>query len=158
MGSQAQGAGRGVVVRHRRLLVADVLTRALELAGVPLGGSDPLLVAETGPADVVLDGSGPVTTRHELADLHAALGHLQTGRQVVVEAVTTPVLARLTDRERQILGLIAGGANNESMAGSLGISPHTVRTHVQNLLGKLGADSRLAAAALARRHGLASTP
>lgn len=147
-----------VTVRHSSALVADVLQRALDLLVTPPDGPAPALtVADSGVSDVVLDGAGPVTSRHDIADLVLALHQLRAGRPVVVGPGLTPVLALLTDRERQILGLIATGANNAAMAAALDISPHTVRTHVQNLLGKLGADTRLAAAALARRAGLAPT-
>ena len=151
--------GALVTVRHSSALVADVLERALDLLVAPPSGyALSLTVADSGSADIVLDGAGPVTSRHDVGDLVQALHQLRAGRPVVVGPCLTPVLALLTDRERQILGLIATGANNAAMATALDISPHTVRTHVQNLLGKLGADTRLAAAALARRAGLASTP
>lgn len=61
---------------------------------------------------------------------------------------------RLTGRELEVLAGLARGARNDALARQLGISPHTVRTHVQNLLGKLGVDNRLAAAAVARQYGL----
>jgi DNA-binding NarL/FixJ family response regulator len=63
------------------------------------------------------------------------------------------ILSRLTRREREVLILLAGNADNESIARTLVISPQTARTHVQNVLGKLGVHSRLEAAALALRLG-----
>jgi len=60
-------------------------------------------------------------------------------------------LARLTRREREVLGLLAEGISNEGIAQALVISPETARTHIQNLLGKLGVHSRLEAAAFARQ-------
>ena len=60
----------------------------------------------------------------------------------------------LTLRERQVLALLADGASNKSMAKRLSLSPNTVRTHVQNTLGKLGVHSRLEAVTLAIRQGL----
>lgn len=65
-------------------------------------------------------------------------------------------IASLTRREREVLRLVATGAPNHEVAAHLQISPHTVRTHVQNVLSKLGADSRLAATAIARRAGILS--
>ena len=56
-------------------------------------------------------------------------------------------LARLTRRERQVLGLLAGGADNDRIAQALVISPETARTHVQHVLTKLEMHSRLAVAA-----------
>ncbi len=55
----------------------------------------------------------------------------------------------LTDRERQILGLLAYGLNGREIAGRLFLSPATVRTHVQNAMQKLGARTRAQAIVLA---------
>jgi DNA-binding NarL/FixJ family response regulator len=64
------------------------------------------------------------------------------------------LVSSLTRREREILGLLAQGADNEAMADELFISPQTARTHVQNVLAKLGVHSRLEAAAFVNRHAL----
>lgn len=64
------------------------------------------------------------------------------------------ILDRLSPREKAVLALVARGQNNESMAKSLMISPHTVKTHVQNILQKLGVHSRIAAAAFAMQEGI----
>jgi DNA-binding NarL/FixJ family response regulator len=63
-------------------------------------------------------------------------------------------LARLTTREREVLTLLAQGGDNDSIAQALVISPQTARTHIQNVLVKLGVHSRLEAAALAIQNGL----
>ncbi|HEX3223437.1 MAG TPA: AAA family ATPase [Nocardioides sp.] len=60
-------------------------------------------------------------------------------------------LSRLTPREREVLDLLATGATNRAIAGTLFISGKTVSSHVSSLLGKLGVDNRGAAAALARQ-------
>jgi NarL family two-component system response regulator LiaR len=60
----------------------------------------------------------------------------------------------LTPREREILHLIAEGADNKTIADRLVVSPHTVRTHVQNVLAKLGAHSKLEALTIAAKRGL----
>ena len=62
----------------------------------------------------------------------------------------------LTPREREILLLIAEGADNKTIADRLVVSPHTVRTHVQNVLAKLGAHSKLEALTIAAKRGLVS--
>ena len=63
-------------------------------------------------------------------------------------------LSRLTRREREVLALLAEGADNERIATAMFISPHTARTHVQNLIGKLGVHSRLEAAMLFAQSGM----
>jgi DNA-binding NarL/FixJ family response regulator len=63
-------------------------------------------------------------------------------------------LSRLTRREREVLRLLAQGTDNDGIAQTLVISPQTARTHVQNVLGKLGVHSRLEAAAFVTSSGL----
>jgi DNA-binding CsgD family transcriptional regulator len=60
----------------------------------------------------------------------------------------------LTDREREVLRLIAAGKSNREIAKALVISEHTVARHVQNIFRKLGVPSRTAASAFAYEHGL----
>jgi PAS domain S-box-containing protein len=60
----------------------------------------------------------------------------------------------LTVREQQVLGLMAQGLGTGAMAGSMTISPATVRNHVQNILSKFGVHSRAEAIAYAYQHGL----
>jgi DNA-binding NarL/FixJ family response regulator len=64
----------------------------------------------------------------------------------------------LTDREREILVLLAQGLSNQQIADALVISERTARTHVSNILSKLGVASRTQAALLAIREGIAPTP
>jgi pimeloyl-ACP methyl ester carboxylesterase/DNA-binding CsgD family transcriptional regulator len=64
-------------------------------------------------------------------------------------------LARLSQREREILGLVARGLSNPDIARELDLSDHTVKRHVANILLKLDLTSRAAAAAFAAHHGLA---
>ena len=64
----------------------------------------------------------------------------------------------LTDREREVLRLVAQGLSNQQIADALVISERTARTHVSNILGKLGVASRTQAALLAIREGIAPAP
>jgi DNA-binding NarL/FixJ family response regulator len=64
----------------------------------------------------------------------------------------------LTDREREILVLVAQGLSNQQIADALVISERTARTHVSNILSKLEVASRTQAALLAIREGIAPTP
>jgi DNA-binding NarL/FixJ family response regulator len=62
--------------------------------------------------------------------------------------------AGLTEREVEVLRLVATGCSNREIATRLVISEHTVARHVQNILGKVDAPSRTAASAFAHKHGL----
>jgi len=62
----------------------------------------------------------------------------------------------LTDREREVLELIADGRSNREIARALVLSEKTVKTHVSNILMKLGLADRTQAALWAVRHGLAN--
>jgi DNA-binding NarL/FixJ family response regulator len=62
------------------------------------------------------------------------------------------LFAVLTRREREVLWCLADGAGRRDMAEHLNMSPNTVRTHLQNLMGKLGVHSALEAVALTRAH------
>jgi DNA-binding NarL/FixJ family response regulator len=67
------------------------------------------------------------------------------------------LLGRLTPRERAVLKLLAEGRGMPEIARTMGISEHTVRTHMQNLYEKLGAHSRLDVVRFAAKHGLVDT-
>jgi DNA-binding NarL/FixJ family response regulator len=60
----------------------------------------------------------------------------------------------LTERETEVLGLIANGFSNAEIGKVLAISPHTVKSHVMNIFGKLGVKGRTQAAVWAVRHKL----
>jgi NarL family two-component system response regulator LiaR len=64
-------------------------------------------------------------------------------------------LGELTEREMEVLRLIAEGLNNREIADRLVISDKTVKTHVSNILSKLHLEDRTQAAIYALRHGLA---
>jgi len=68
--------------------------------------------------------------------------------------VTRP--AGLTDREAQVVALLARGLQTKQIARALGISPKTADRHVQHAYGKIGVSTRAAAALFAMEHGLAA--
>jgi two-component system NarL family response regulator len=109
--------------------------------------------------------SGCLTKDCALADLIVTVRALHRGETVVPTSILgglidyligrrrqhQDILARLaplTRREREVLSLLADGADNKVIASTLVISPQTARTHIQNIIGKLGVHSRLEAAML----------
>jgi DNA-binding NarL/FixJ family response regulator len=74
--------------------------------------------------------------------------------RLTAPAAAEPTSDSLTRRELEILRMIATGVSTRAAADKLHVSPATVRNHVQNILGKLGAHSRLEAVAMATRQRL----
>lgn len=70
------------------------------------------------------------------------------------DSANAPAVAPLSGRERDVLGLMAEGLANKQIAYRLGISEHTVKTHVAALFGKLHAGTRAEAVVTAARAGL----
>jgi DNA-binding NarL/FixJ family response regulator len=106
-----------------------------------------------GALGVVLKTSGPATVASAVGD--GELGPKPTLPRVLRQLldaqhwVSESPVQRLSLRERQVLALLGQGWSNESIGSVLYISPHTVRTHVQNILEKLDIHSRLEAATFA---------
>lgn len=93
-------------------------------------------------------GAGLVTLTREN---YAALG---VGARVMRTSTSANNVEALTPRETEILGMLADGLANKEIAVRLNISSHTVKTHVQSLFTKLGADTRAEAVAVGVRRGL----
>jgi DNA-binding NarL/FixJ family response regulator len=70
----------------------------------------------------------------------------------------TAALDRLTGRERDVMACLARGLSNQAIATELGMAERTARTHVSNILAKLGLTSRTQAALFAVEHGLERGP
>jgi DNA-binding NarL/FixJ family response regulator len=92
---------------------------------------------------------------HEEDEIESALRRLRHRRDQ--DSSAEQRLARLTPREVEILQAMARGLPPESIAHDLGMSPHTLRTHTQNIITKLGVHSKLEALVLAIRHGRVAT-
>lgn len=105
--------------------------------------------------------SGYVTKDRSVLDMVAAVRAAHRGTWTVSGATLGALLQRarrpavdLTAREAEVLELMGEGLTNAAMAARLDISVNTVRNHVQSLIAKLGAHSKLEAVAIALRDGL----
>jgi DNA-binding NarL/FixJ family response regulator len=104
----------------------------------------------------------------EIVTVSASVDDVAPSAEVVLVARTSTVSSRtvrrtpgdglgetvLTNREREILALLAEGLGNKQIGGRLGISPSTVKTHLELLFEKLGVSSRAEAVAAGVRRGL----
>lgn len=132
-----------------------MLTRALGC------GARGYLTAESSLAELadslvaVAEGATVVAARPLTAVVRrTAAAQRLSGTQPALDSWAASLIAYLTPREQEVLRLLADGRSTLEMAASLGITRHTTRTHIQNLLTKLGLSSRLAAAAFAVHHGV----
>ena len=127
-----------------RLCAEAPAPRVLLMSGA--GGISPRAARGAGAAGFI-SKDWPAT---EIAKLVRMVGD---GMEVFRES-KNPAVPSLTDREAEILGLIAGGATNREIAGTLYLSPHTVKEHTSTLYRKLGARNRADAVQRAQRLGL----
>jgi PAS domain S-box-containing protein len=108
---------------------------------------------------VVLRGRGRQSTLavHLVRDVTARRRVEEQAERVLSalpDASSAPGAAGITRREAEVLRLLACGATNRDIATALGISPTTVRNHIEHLLAKLGVHSKLEAVVYAAREGL----
>jgi NarL family two-component system response regulator LiaR len=92
-----------------------------------------------------------------IRDAHAGRASLSPEiAQVLVHAASQPPAPGfdLTEREREVLTLMIEGLNNTQIAGRLTVSPSTIKSHVSNILSKLGVASRTEAVTLALRNDI----
>ena len=117
--------------------------------------------------------NGYLTKEAPLDELIAATRAIAAGQTLVPPKMLGPLLSgllrrkreqetalarisMLTRRERDVLALLSDGADTDTIAGTLVISPQTARTHIQNILNKLSVHSRLEAAALVAQSGISA--
>jgi DNA-binding NarL/FixJ family response regulator len=158
--------GMSGIEATRRIKDADPEAHVLILSGY----EDELLLARAVQAgalglirktEAVLDLARSVRrankgeTLHQEDEIEGALRRLRHRRDQ--DSSAEQRLARLTPREVEILQSMARGLPPESIARDLGMSPHTQRTHTQNIITKLGVHSKLEALVLAIRHGRVAT-
>ncbi len=146
------------------------LTRVLRAAN----NAPVIVLAEDADIDAVTDAveqgaRGYLTFDQSLADVAAAVRQVADGGLAIgvlpgsdaapvpapePETADDPPLAKFSMRERDILARLARGQTTAQIAQEMGITVNTARTHIQNILGKLGMHSRVQAAAYAARNGL----
>nr|MBN1229326.1 response regulator transcription factor [Anaerolineae bacterium] len=112
---------------------------------------------EAGATSYLLKTSSSDELAHAIREAHAGRSILAPEAAKVLIRVATqpnPLGYDLTDREREVLQLLAQGLSNNDIADKLVISPTTAKFHVSNILSKLGAETRAEAVALAYQHNL----
>lgn len=177
------GDGREAIELAKRLRPRVIL---MDLKLPKLGGVEAIreiLAEQPETGIIVLTVSGPeaqvlaaveagalgyLAKTAEREELLAAIRRIADGELYLPASLTRRVLAHLhapssgtaaeplTEREEEVLRLLARGWNNQKIAEELGIAEITVRTHVSHILGKLGAHNRVQAALYALRAGLVS--
>jgi DNA-binding NarL/FixJ family response regulator len=157
-------------IQATRLLAADAAVDAAIVIVTTFDRDDYLFEAlSAGASGFLLKNAGPeeLVSAVRVAAAGDALLAPEVTRRVIARLapasppspapVTTPPAAtpELTDRETDVLRLVAQAMSNAEIARALYIGEATVKTHVSNVLQKLGARDRVAAVVWAHRHGLA---
>lgn len=127
-----------------RLREASPVTRVLLISGA--GRISPSAARAAG-------ASGFISKDSDARDVAQAVRRIGLGLSVF-EPQDDFTLAGLTDREREVLGLVAQGATNREIAERLFLSPHTVKEHTSSVYRKLDARNRAEAVQRAQRLGL----
>lgn len=138
---------------HSELVALDLSFQARVLV---YGGDE---VEEQVFGAVDAGASGYLARRAKRGTLVEAIRRVAAGRRYFSERVQEMLYERhsrkeLSHREVTMLHLISEGLSNKEMAAQLGVSPETVKFHVTNLIGKLGARDRTHAVVLALRRGV----
>ena len=139
--------------RAQALVLSSSQDRA-EIAGAVESGAAGVLHKSAG-MDEIIDAVRRLRAGETLLPLEDIVELLRfAGARKEEEYEAQRAIARLTDREREVLGALAAGLDAEQIAGRLHISAKTERNHVASILSKLGVHSRLQALVFAARHGV----
>jgi DNA-binding NarL/FixJ family response regulator len=168
-----------VVLMDIRMPGMDGLTAARQITGSPALADVRVIVLTTFEADEYVfealrsGASGFLGKSVEPEELHEAIRVVARGEALLSPRATRSVIARflagprseapatpdpaldvLTDREREMVALVANGLSNEDIAGRLYLSPLTVKTHVNRAMSKLHVRDRAQLVVLAYQTGL----
>jgi DNA-binding CsgD family transcriptional regulator len=143
------GLARPYMVAYARYRAAGALLAA---RGSRSAAADALRSAST-----IAGGLGAAPLAREIAVLasHARIDLSDTGAGTPSDVATDPAATLgLTSREAEVIRLLAAGYSNQQIADTLYLTRKTASVHVSNILGKLGVENRVQAAAIAQRLGL----
>jgi DNA-binding NarL/FixJ family response regulator len=173
--TEARRARPDVVLMDVRMPRVNGITATARLAGPDVADPVAVLVVTTFDLDEYVfsalrsGASGFVLKDVEPDELVTAVRVVAAGDGLVAPSVTRRLIAEfartgaprvtaqlpdLTERERETWLLVARGLSNTEVAAELVVSPSTVKTHVGNLLAKLGCRDRVQAVVLAYEHGV----
>jgi pimeloyl-ACP methyl ester carboxylesterase/DNA-binding CsgD family transcriptional regulator len=125
-------------------------------ARIPFEEGRKLASAIAGAEFVPLDSNNHILLEHQSAweRFFVVLEDFLARHGAPPTDLSVPSLGELTAAERKVLDLLAAGLNNERIAQRLGITPKTVRNHINHVFHKLGVTERAEAIVLAREHGM----
>jgi PAS domain S-box-containing protein len=138
---------------HAQALVLSSSQDRAEIAGAVESGAAGVLHKSAG-MDEIIDAVRRLKAGETLLPLEDVVELLRfAGARKEEEYEAQQAIARLTDREREVLEALAAGLDAQQIAGRLHISAKTERNHVASILSKLGVHSRLQALVFAACHG-----
>ena len=136
-----------------RVLVLTISDQDGDVMDAILAGACGYLMKDSSIQDL-MQGIRAASVGESLISPHIASKVLQRIRAASVEAGGAVARPELSDRETEVLRLIANGKDNAEIAQELHISPKTVKNHISNILMKLQIENRIQAAVYAVRSGI----
>ncbi len=136
-----------------RVLVLTISDQDVDVMDAILAGACGYLMKDSSIQDL-MQGIRAASVGESLISPHIASKVLQRIRASSVESGGGVAGSELSDRENEVLRLIANGKDNAEIARELHISPKTVKNHISNILMKLQIENRIQAAVYAVRSGL----
>jgi DNA-binding NarL/FixJ family response regulator len=137
-----------------RVVVLTISDQDEDVMNAILAGACGYLMKDSSIQDL-MQGIRAAAVGESLISPHIAAKVLQRMRATgTSEQDAATIRAELSDREIEVLKLIANGKDNAQIAGELHISPKTVKNHISNILMKLQIDNRIQAAVYAVRSGI----